>query len=43
MRQKSPERTADNDMLVKKIGKLSKNSHPVHEKTLKKRFNKVKE
>ena len=42
MRQKSPVRTADNDML-KKIGKLSKNSRPVHEKTLQKRSNKVKE
>lgn len=42
MRQKSPVRTADNDMLVKK-GKLSKNSRSVHEKTPQKRSNKVRE
>ena len=39
---KKPARTADNDVL-KKIRKMSKNSQPVHEKTLQKRSNKVKE
>lgn len=43
MRQKSPVRTADKAMPSKKIGKLSKNSQNVRDKTQQKRSNKVKE
>ena len=39
---KNPVRTADKAM-PEKISRLSKNSQPVHEKTLHKRSNKVKE